>query len=69
MNNNNGCLDFSNYNTKFQIFFQKLFEEKNFPLFRQRNQIVSLDRKEFIEIKLIEIAALADKRDTSKHQQ
>ncbi|CAF1335258.1 unnamed protein product [Rotaria sordida] len=44
-------------------------QEKNFPLFRQRNQIVSLDRKEFIEIKLIEIAALADKRDTSKHQQ
>ncbi|CAF1465285.1 unnamed protein product [Rotaria sordida] len=43
--------------------------KKIFPLFRQRNQIVSLDRKEFIEIKLIEIAALADKCDTSKHQQ
>ncbi|CAF3390529.1 unnamed protein product [Rotaria sp. Silwood1] len=43
--------------------------EKLLSQLRERNKIVSLDLKQFVETYLIEIASLTDKRDTSKHEQ
>ncbi|CAF4230927.1 unnamed protein product, partial [Rotaria magnacalcarata] len=46
-----------------------IIKEKLLPQLRQRNKIVALDLKEFVEKNLIEIAALADKHDTKKHEE
>ena len=39
------------------------------PELRKKNKIVPLDLKQFVETHLTETAALADKRDTPKHEQ
>ncbi|CAF3779232.1 unnamed protein product [Adineta steineri] len=46
-----------------------IIKEKLLPQLRERNKIVSLDLKQFVETNLIDQAKLADKRDTSKHEQ
>ncbi|CAF1320490.1 unnamed protein product [Rotaria sordida] len=46
-----------------------IIKEKLLPQLRQKNKIISLNLKEFVEKNLIEIATFADKYDTKKHEQ
>ncbi|CAF1055766.1 unnamed protein product [Adineta ricciae] len=46
-----------------------IIKEKLLPKLREQNKIVAMDLKQFVETNLIEQAALADKRDTTKHEQ
>lgn len=46
-----------------------LIKERLLPQLRDRQKIVDLDLKNFVERHLIDVAALADQRETSKHEE